>query len=350
MTLKQKITKSTIIFSIIMLISVLCIFHNFFNPLIVRGLLNRFDLVSNRGNLLVHFIDVGQGDAVAINLPDGKVLLIDNGNKDTNVSYVNYLKENVLNTKNDKIIDYLVLSHADSDHVGGTMKLLQKFKINLIFMPKITSNSQTFEEIYEFVDKNCKYKTLGEEFEIVSKNYKLTFFEILNDEETNDSSQIIKLEYMNKSFLFTGDISTEIEDDYISKYGQMLNCDVLKISHHGSSTATSAEFLQAVSPTYAVISVGKNNDYNHPNQEVLNLLKNNKVNTKRTDKHGDIMFVVGDDYGMKVLNGDFYITNMPLNYTIYIVVVDIILVINIIIIFAKKDKKKKKLKRKTLVK
>ncbi|MBR4999053.1 MAG: MBL fold metallo-hydrolase [Clostridia bacterium] len=315
----------------------------------MNGLLNRFNLVSNSGNLLVHFIDVGQGDAIAINLPDGKVMLIDNGDKDANVTYTNYLKENVLNSKMRNEIDYLVLTHADSDHIGGTMKLLQKFKINTVFMPKITPETQTFEEIFNFVDENCKYKTLGEEFEIVNKDYKFTFFEILNGDNTNDSSQLIKLEYMNKSFLFTGDISSEVEDDYISTYGQLLDIDVLKISHHGSSTATSAEFLEIASPNYAVISVGEDNSYDHPNIEVVDLLKSNKIEIKRTDKQGDILFVLGKTYGVKVLSGDFYITNLTLNYTIYIIIIDGLLIINIVFILIKNDKKKKN-KRKTLVK
>lgn len=350
MTIKQKIIKSSVIFSIMLALSAMCLFYDFFNPLIVNGLLNRFDLVSRNENLLVHFIDVGQGDAIAINLPDGKTMLIDNGTKETNVSCVNYIKENVLNSKTNNKIDYLVLTHADSDHIGGTMKILKNFDINIVFMPKIMSNSQTFEEIYSFIDKNCKYITLGEEFELFAKGYRFTFFEILNDGNTNDSSQIIKLEYMNKSFLFTGDISSEIEKAYVLTYGEELNSDVLKISHHGSKTATSAQFLDCVTPKYAVISVGKNNDYNHPHQEVLNILNINNVEIKRTDKHGDIMFVVGNDYDLQVLNRDFYITNLSLNYTIYIAVVDAILVVNIVLVFVKKDKKNKKKKRKTVVK
>ena len=350
MTIKQKIIKSSIIFSIMLALAAMCLFYDFFNPLIVNGLLNRFDLVSRNENLLVHFIDVGQGDAIAINLPDGKTMLIDNGTKETNVSCVNYIKENVLNSKTNKEIDYLVLTHADSDHIGGTMKILKNFDINLVFMPKTMSDSQTFKEIFNFVDKNCNYKMLGDEFEIATKKYRFTFFEILNDENTNDSSQIIKLEYMRKSFLFTGDISSEIETTYVLTYGEELNSDVLKISHHGSKTATSAQFLDCVTPQYAVISVGENNDYNRPHEEVLNILNINNVEIKRTDKHGDILFVVGNDYDLKVLNGNFYITNLSLNYTIYIVVLDIILIINIVIICVKKDKKNKKLKRKTVVK
>ena len=114
-------------------------FYSFINPKIINGLANSFNLVTSEKNLLVHFIDVGQADAIAINLPDGKTMLIDDGSKEYNVSYVNYLKENVTSSKTNNKIDYLVLTHADSDHVGGTMKLLKNFKIKTIYMPKIVS-------------------------------------------------------------------------------------------------------------------------------------------------------------------------------------------------------------------
>ncbi|MBQ8615381.1 MAG: hypothetical protein IJ415_02325, partial [Clostridia bacterium] len=185
-------------------------------------------------------------------------------------------------------------------------------------------------------------KTLGDEFTIENKEYRFTFFELLNDTNTNDSSQVVKLEYRNKSFLFTGDISTSVEDNYINTYGEKLDCDVLKVAHHGSSSSTSEEFLNCVSPNYAVISVGENNDYNHPNDAVINLLNYYNVNILRTDEHGDIMFVVGKDYDLKILNNKYYITNLTLDYRIYVLVVDVILFGVAIVVIIKKEKKKSK--------
>ena len=110
-------------------LTALCFFQSWINPILVNVMCDRFKVIEVNNNLLIHTINVGQADAIAINLPDGKVLLIDDGSKYYNVEYVKYLKENVVNTKNNFEIDYLVLTHADSDHIGGTMKLLKNFKI-----------------------------------------------------------------------------------------------------------------------------------------------------------------------------------------------------------------------------
>lgn len=341
MLTKQKMKKLIIILSVMSVLSLMCIFHSFLHPLFVDALANQFNLVTNKDNLMVHFINVEQADAVAINLPDGKIMLIDDGSKDINVDYVNYLKENVIHSKINNKIDYLVLTHADADHVGGTMKLLKNFEINMVFMPKIISNSATFQEIYDYVTKNCDYQVLGEGFQIVNQ-YQITFFESLNQTNTNDSSQVIKLEYLNKSFLFMGDVSSLVEDDYVEFYGNSLNCDVLKVSHHGSLTATSQLLLDYSTPQYAVISVGENNSYGHPNEEVLNRLRVNGVNIYRTDKHGDVLFVVGSDYNLKVLNNTYFITGLTLDYRMYILIIDIIMFGVAVVVILKKEKKKSK--------
>ncbi len=340
MLTKQKMKKLIIILSVMSVLSLMCVFYSFLHPLVVNGLANRFRLVTNRDNLMVHFINVEQADAVAINLPDGKIMLIDDGSRDVNVDYVNYLKENVIHSKINSKIDYLVLTHADADHVGGTMKLLKNFEIDMVFMPKIMSNSQTFEEIYTYVIKNCNYQVLGEGFQIVNQ-YQITFFELLNQTNTNDSSQVIKLEYLNKSFLFMGDVSSSVEDDYVGFYGNTLNCDVLKVAHHGSSTATSQLLLDYSTPQYAVISVGENNSYGHPDDDVLARLQSNNISIYRTDKQGNILFVVGSDYNLKVLNNQFYITGLTLDYRVNILVVDIILLCVAVVVILKKEKKKK---------
>ena len=138
MITKQK-KKSIIIMMIIMTaLSLLCIFYNQINPFVLSLLADKFNLVSNKDNLMVHFINVDQSDAIAVNLPDGKIMLIDAGSEEYNVTYTKYLTENVINTKNNKEIDYLVLTHADLDHVGGTLKLLKKHqtqtKLNLFMI------------------------------------------------------------------------------------------------------------------------------------------------------------------------------------------------------------------------
>ncbi len=290
--------------------------------------------------MLVHFINVGQGDAIAINFPDGKIMLIDTGNEKNNTTYINYLKENVLNSQRSNYIDYLVLSHADMDHCGGTLKLFKNFSVGKVFMPQIESNSQGYQEILKYVENNLDYQVLGDEFVIQAENYKITFFEILNNTNTNDSSQVVKVEGYNQSFLFMGDVSTSVEQLYTNKYSTELDVEVLKVAHHGSKTATSEEFIESVSPMYAVISVGEN-EYGHPTTEVLNILKINQTNILRTDQKDNILFVVGDVYGIYQTDGVYFITQMSLDYFEFVLVVDGCLILLIVIIVIKKEKKKR---------
>ena len=339
--IKQKIKKLILILIFMIIFTLSLVFYSNLNPLIKHMLADEFDLVSSKDNMLVHFINVGQADASAINFPDGKVMLIDTGSKDSNSTYIKYLKENVVNTKMNNHIDYLVLSHADMDHIGGTMKLLKNFSIGTIYMPKIASDSNGYAEILNYVENKCKYVTLGEEFSIKNKLYHITFFEILNSTNTNDSSQIIKVEGFDKSFLFTGDVSSAVEHDYIERYGKELDIDVLKVAHHGSSSSSSDEFLKVTTPEYAVISVGFGNDYGHPSYDVLERLKINNVKTLRTDKKDDILFTIGDDYSFKPLTSVYFVTDMSLDYSVVVIVLDVSLLIVCVFIIFKKDKKKR---------
>ena len=134
---KQKI-KISIVLSVIMLtISLFCVFYAKINSTIENFMFNKFGVISRKGNLLVHFIDVGQGDAIAVNLPNDEVLLIDAGPKNNNVKFTNYVKQNVLNSKTDLVIDYLILTHADADHIGGAMLLLQEFDVKKDIKKKV---------------------------------------------------------------------------------------------------------------------------------------------------------------------------------------------------------------------
>ena len=338
---KQKIKKLIIILSFMIIFTLSLVFYDVLNSKIINLFANRFNIVSNDGNLLVHFIDVDQADAAAINLPDGKVMLIDTGSKEVNTTYINYLKENVVHSKRNSYIDYLVLSHSDMDHIGGTMKLLKNFQIGTIYMPKLPSNSNGYAEILNYLESHQDYKTLGNEFEIKSKDYKFTFFESLNDTNTNDSSQVIRFECGEKSFLFVGDISSSVEQKYVEIYGKELDVDVLKVSHHGSKTATSSEFLEYVTPDYAVISVGYN-EYGHPTEEVLNRLNDVNAKVLRTDKQANILFVDGKNYDLKQIDGIYFITSLSLDYSYYVFIIDIGFVVYAIIVIIKKEKKKNK--------
>lgn len=338
MITKQKIKKIIIIVSIMAVLSLLCVFYAFINPFVIRTFSNKFNIVSNKNNMLVHFINVDQADATAINLPDGKIMLIDAGSEEFNVTYTKYLTENVLNTSKDKVIDYLILTHADLDHIGGSLRLLKNFKINKIFMPKIESNSKHYQEILKIVENNYNYEILNEAYSINENGYIISFLDQLSSNNTNDSSQVVKLEYRESSFLFVGDISYSVEDDYILEYDKYLDVDVLKVAHHGSNESSTDEFLKVVSPKYSVISCGKYNQYGHPREEVLQRLNNINSKVLRTDKDGNILFVVGKNYNLKYLTGEYYITSLNLNYTYFILVVEVILFVSVIIVIIKKEK------------
>ena len=336
---KLKIIYTSVLMIILL---VVCAFSWILNPKIKLGLKNNFSLVSNHDSMLVHFIDVGQGDAIAVNLPDGKVVLIDSGPSSNNVDYYNYIKEKVINTKRNKKIDYLILTHSDADHIGGALKILKKFEIGTIFMPKTTSNSETFVNFYEYATKNCKIKQLVDEFKMMNKSYEILFLRPMSSLDENESSQVIKIAYKGNSFLLMADVDETVENYLIDNYSNQLDCDVLKVAHHGSKTSTSKEFLKATSPKYSVISVGENN-YGHPHEEVLNRLKDANSKILITDKLGSIMFVLGDDYDIDYLDGQYNITSFSLKIEVFIICVEVILLIYVmvVIVYRKRIKKYK---------
>jgi competence protein ComEC len=337
---KQKIKKCVIILIFMIIFSLSLIFAYKIQNSYMNFFAEKFSVVTNKNNLLVHFIDVGQGDAIAINLPDDKIFLIDCGTEKTNETYVSYLRENVLHGKRNKYVDYLLLTHADTDHVGGALNLLNKFEVGTVFVPKVSSSSVGYENLINYIVENCNYELLGDEFALGNVEYKLTFLSQSNLLNTNDSSQVVKLEYIDFSMLFVGDISSSVEDELILKYDDFLDCDVLKVSHHGSAESTSKKFLQTVTPDFAVISVGKGNNYGHPDWEVVQRLNNVDANVLRTDEDGNILFAVGEHYNLKLLTGDYYITNLSLNYKVVVLVVDSLLIFCCVLVLLKKEKNK----------
>ena len=233
-------------------------------------------------NVTIKFIDVGQGEAILIALPE-KTMLIDAGPTGSAPKIAQVLQE----LGRDKI-DYLVATHPDEDHIGGMADVISSTQIGTIYAPNKTNNTATYRKFLTAIQNNNLQITLAEAGTIIDQTdaYKL---EILwptkdaNFPDTNDYSIIIKLTVGTKTFLFTGDAPTSAILD--SNPGHI---DVLKLSHHGSRTGTNEQLVRRLSPTYAVLSYALDNSYGHPMQSVLNALHKHSVEVWGTGANGTI--------------------------------------------------------------
>lgn len=256
--------------------------------------------IESKGELKVHYIDVGQGASQLIIGPTGKTMLIDAGNNDKAMVVVDYLKKQKVSK-----IDILVGTHPDSDHIGGLDKVIDTFDIGKIYMPKVQSNTKTFEDVLLAIQrKGLKVSTAqaGLKLDWESDADVKMIAPIGQHAEANDMSAVIHLSYGSTSFLLTGDAEAKSEQDMIASKVD-LKSDVLLVGHHGSKSSTSQAFLDAVQPSYAVIQVGKGNKYGHPTEEVLKRLGNQGVKIYRNDELGDIIFTT-DGKKITVNKGD----------------------------------------------
>ncbi|MGB9793043.1 MAG: ComEC/Rec2 family competence protein [Thermacetogeniaceae bacterium] len=239
--------------------------------------------------LVVHFIDVGQGDSILLQLPDGRTMLVDAGPDEAGSEVVSYLQREGV-----KRIDYLVATHPHADHIGGMDEVVRAFEIGKVYMPRVTANTESFENLLRSLRaKGLKITPARAGLAVLDEDgLKASFLAPcrLRYEELNDWSAVLKVSYGNTSFLLTGDAQAESELEMLAS-GADLKADVLKVGHHGSSSSTSWAFLEAVSPKYAVICVGAGNDYGHPHRETLAKLAAAGVKVYRTDRDGTVVFV-----------------------------------------------------------
>lgn len=239
-----------------------------------------------KGNLEVHFIDVGQGDAIFVELPNDETMLIDAGPSSGIVP--NYIK-----SQGHSDIDYVIATHPDADHIKGMPEVLNTFKVGTFYMPEKEHTTQIFDKMMDAIANNgcdAVYALAGKNI-INTSDLKVYFVgptKIYGD--NNACSAVVKLEYKETSILFTGDAEYSSENDMIMA-GYDLSADILKVGHHGSSSSSSPAFIKAVNPKDAIISVGENNKYGHPTNEVLTILNNAGINIYRTDEVGTIIIV-----------------------------------------------------------
>ncbi len=342
MTITQKRKKIVNLILVMAILLLPCCFARWINPFIVESLKTNFNLVELDDNLLVHYISVGQGDATAINFPDGSIMLIDAGPNDSISTLSTYLTDKVFNNQRDKVIDYFILTHADADHISGAVRILHDFNVRTIYMPVIESDSNTYTNLVTYIEENKLHSEVisANSFELDS--CKVDIIEPLDRASTNNTCPLVRIEYRGTSFLFTGDIDSSAERAFVELYGELLDVDILKVAHHGSAYSTSSEFLTIVTPDYAIISVGKNS-YGHPSEDVLGRLTDIGANTYRTDESGNIMFVVGEYYDVSVLTNSYTITNMILDYRYLVIIIDGLILIKLIALaFEKTDKNGKR--------
>lgn len=286
--------------------------------------------VTEFGNLKVAFLDVGQADCIIIELPDGKNMIIDSGDFNSDQGVI----EDYTTANNIDTFHYLLLTHQDRDHVGNMDWVLENYKVNFIFRPNnYTSHTMASSLPAEFnpvIDDEDAYVSTSEAYaefmvaaynegctvELFNKDSDFTNTMILGEErrtytfdfltpvavreqikyeDPNNYSPIFVLEYAGKTIMFNGDAEEEAINEYLTNYtGNYKNIDVLKVGHHGSSNATTSAFLNAVDPEIAVIQCGLGNDYGHPHEQVLDMLTGHgDIELYRTDTNGTITLSIG---------------------------------------------------------
>ena len=256
-------------------------------------------LVTAEDRLEVTFIDVGQADSILLE-NEGQYMLVDAGNNEDGPKLVTYLQGLGITD-----FSYVVGTHPHEDHIGGLDDIIKDFNIKTFYMPDVITTTKTFEEVLDALEsKNIALSipNKNDTFNLGDATVKVLYVGTEEESDLNDTSIVLKVTYQNVSFLLTGDASTKVEDSLDRKD---LESTVLKVGHHGSSTATNEEFLNLVNPKYAVISVGKNNQYEHPHTTVLNTLASHNITTYRTDEDGTIQMITdGVNIEINTMNTD----------------------------------------------
>lgn len=232
----------------------------------------------------VTYLDVGQADCALVTAGEEN-MLIDAGNNDDKDAVLGFLKEQGV-TK----LNYVVATHPHEDHIGAMSYVVENFDVGNFIMPKKAANTKTFERLLDALERKNVAVTdpkAGDTFALGEAVCTVLWGGEGDYDDTNDYSVVLRVDFYNNSFLFCGDASSLVENEILSA-GQTVSCDVLKVGHHGSRTASSTAFLDAASPRFAVISCGEGNSYGHPHPETLESLASRGIVTYRTDLCGSV--------------------------------------------------------------
>ncbi|MSP64563.1 MAG: DNA internalization-related competence protein ComEC/Rec2 [Bacteroidetes bacterium] len=263
---------------------------------------SNFQLLNKNNNLRITILDIGQGEAILIQTSENKNILIDAGTTTRNNNSGEKIITPFISRSEISKIDYFIITHPHSDHIGGASNILNSIKVLNVLDSGQPYSSKIYKEFDSMISKNKINRIIlsrGDVIEI-ENNLRLYvlhptkyFIDIDSSDgftELNNSSVILKLVYGQSSILLTGDAEIESEDEIVNQYGDFLNTDILKAGHHGSKTSTSENLLKYVTPEYATISVGKFNKFHHPSPIILDRLKSYNSKIFRTDKDGAIIF------------------------------------------------------------
>ncbi len=279
--------------TLFILVAIFLLFISFFVWSVV------YDL-EQKDNLTITFLDVGQGDAIFIESPNGVQVLIDGGPSGSMV-----LRElSKVIPFYDRSIDMIVMTHPDSDHISGLIDVLKRYKVDYILRPGITHDTPAIDTLIKEIEVE-KTKSLAKEifarrgqvFDLGQGDAGGIGLHILfpdrdvKEVESNTGSIVTRLIYGDTSVMLTGDSPKSIEKYLVSLDGKALRSDILKLGHHGSKTSTTESFLGYVNPQWAIVSAGIDNKYDHPHKSVIDMVKGFDIKIKNTAESGSISFV-----------------------------------------------------------
>ncbi len=299
--IKNKARKSPIVITIVIILAIIGVLLYLFGDKIGIDLKGGKETgvtapTPSDGEVLFHFIDVGQGDAILVTTKSGN-MLIDSGDlsSDSRDSLVNYLAAAKI-----KSFEYVIFTHTDADHIGSADLVVENYDVKNVIMPDYEATTQVYERLISAMEKkNTTLILIGEDEEDCEQSgYTFYLGSMLNTiiaptedfDDPNEMSVVLKSTYGETSVMFTGDAEHKSEEAILKTWKESeLKCDVLKAGHHGSSTSTTQEFLNAVAPSIAVISCGEGNKYGHPHKETMEKLEKAGVTVYRTDTQGTIV-------------------------------------------------------------
>ena len=236
--------------------------------------------------LSVHFLDVGQADCALLEC-GGEYMIIDGGNVEDSSMVVSYLQKQGVTE-----LEAVICSHAHEDHVGGLPGVLAVFPTKAVYAPTRTYSSNCFDDFVYYTDQQGLTITIPRPGDTLTLgDATITVLgPVESYAETNNTSIVLLVQFGENTFLFTGDMEVDAENDMLDA-GAKVKADVLKVGHHGSNTSTGYRFLYEVDPDYAVISVGEGNSYGHPHEEPMSRLRDADVTIYRTDEMGTVIAV-----------------------------------------------------------